>query len=101
VQRREDKRDRLLVFDQFLGVRVVDGRSVAHYAQGFESVSTFALLRGRQREQRGQLERSRRVLGDVPLGPLKKRVGQPGDGTEQELFVVAETAETIESPGYL
>lgn len=101
MQRREDERDRLSVLDQFLCVGVVDGGSVAHYAQGFEPVTTFAFLRGRQREQRGQLERSRRVLGDVPLGPLEKGVGQPGDGTEQELLIVADTAETIESPGYL
>ena len=101
MQSGEDERDRLSMFDQFLRVRIVDGRGVAHYAQGFQPVTAFTFLRGRHREQRRELERTRRVLGYVPLGPLKKGVGQPRDRAEEELFIVAETTETIESPGYL
>ena len=100
VQGGEDQRRRLPVFDEFLGIRVVDGRGVAHDAQSFQPVATLAFLRGRHREQRRKLERTRRGLRHVPFGPLEERVGQAGDGTEEELLVVAEAAEAVESPGY-
>lgn len=100
VQGGEDQRCRLPVFDQFLGIRVVDGRGVAHDAQSFQPVATLAFLRGRHGKQRRKLERTRRGLRHVPFGPLEERVGQTGDGAEEELLIVAEAAEAVESPGY-
>jgi len=89
------------VINQLIGIGVVDSGGIAHYAKSFQSMTTLALLRGRYGEQGRKARQARRVLCDVPFRPFEKGVCQTRDGTEEELFVIAETAETIKGPGYL